>query len=226
MGVEKAELKRAVLHGLGADTEDMLEEAGRRRSENTGARQALLLAAKHVQAIAEVVDKELESGKLEELCEGEPLKIAKYAKRQIARCVDSLDLAAQAARNREIQGHGEVEALKGVVALLEKRHAMEDAAIQAFRAREAELAAAVAVADQVAEDIGVGRPTGTRPPQSEAAQRKAAEAAEAQAPAEAPSKGNGKAKAKRKAPSKAKPRKRAAAKRKAAKSKGANGANA
>jgi len=205
MNPQKSELKQAILHELGCDLDDTLEEATKRANGHTGARGALRLAAKNAQAIAEVVDAELKSGKLAERCaeDGEgpldPVLVAKYAKLQITRVVDGLDIASQSERNREIMAQGEVAALKSVVALIQKRHTLEAAKLEAFNRAIAEGAI------QLEED---GAPSGARPGPSIAAQRKAEEAASA---AQDAGKSNGKPKArkgrkaatrKRKAPSK------------------------
>lgn len=185
--IQKSEIAQAILHGIGCDADDWLEAARKGSAGFEGAKHALREAAKHVQQIADVVDSDLESGKIEEL-DG-PLQIAAYTKKQIARAADSLTVAALNYSNRQMSGQGEISAYEKVV-----KHLQEKAKAEADKIEH--LRQAIASGELQIEDDGTvsqkgggngrSRPLGVRPAQGIAAQRRAedAEAKAAKADAE------------------------------------------
>ncbi len=177
----KSEIKQAVLQDFGCDADDWLEGARKSASGFEGARRALLEASKHVQQIAEVVDKDIDNGEIAKL-DG-PLAIAAYAKLQVTRAVDSLANASKNYGNRQIATQGEIAAYEKVIKYLAGKRKAE---IERLQKLEAAIASG---AIQVEDDGGLtqsegqsggnGRPAGVRPSGGIAAQRRAEAAAEA-----------------------------------------------
>lgn len=165
--IEKTEIKRIVYNDLGCDTEDMLEGARARRAEHRGGTVALTQGAKAVSAISAFVDKDLDGGVIAAL-DG-PLQVAGYAKQQIQRAVDALQLAAQSERNRVLIADGEISGLESMIGLVKKRHDVEEAKAAAIAKALEEEAAAAAAGSNGAN----GRPTGVRPGPGVAQRRKA-----------------------------------------------------
>lgn len=185
----KAELKRAIFHKIGCDADDYLEGAKRNIAGFDGAKNALRQSATQVQAIAELVTKDLDDGKLNDM---EPIQVAAYAKRQITRAVESLNNQARHFENLQLSAVGEANAFDRMVKHMAKLHDQEHAKIQqiegAFEAGQVVLNEDGSV-DQVAGEPRERVP-GMRPPQGIAAQRKAEDAAAVKPPkaAEAPKK--------------------------------------
>lgn len=181
----KVEVKQAVLHSIGCDADDWLEGAKKEVTGFGASKHTLVQAAKNIQQIASVVDRDLDSGEIGKL-DG-PLDIAKYAKLQITRAVDSLANASRAAENRQKAAIGEIAAYEKVVKHVQKLHAAEGEKLRKF---EEAVAAGEAEDGKVSQSgvDGNGRPvarvTGVRPGQGVAAQRKAEAAAKP--PAKAP----------------------------------------
>ena len=176
--LDKSEVKQAVLHDVGCDADDWLEAARKGSAGFEGAKHALREAAKHVQQIAEVIDQDIENGKLEKL-DG-PLQIAAYAKKQITRAVDSLTVASLNYGNRQMASQGEIAAYERVLKYLEGKRQEEGAKIE--RLRQALASGEIQIEEdgtlsQGGNGQGAHLP-GVRPSQGIAAQRRAEQDAE------------------------------------------------
>lgn len=188
--IEKVEAKKALFHSLGCDADDWLDGAKKQAAGCEGAKQAVRKAAKDVQALAEVITKDLDEGKLE----GKgPLEVAEYAKLQVTRAVNSLLTVSQHYENLQLSALGEIAAYEKMVGHFKKLHDSEETRVAQIKQ------ALVSGALQVEEDGSLSqrevstRTSGVRPATSIAAQRKAEEAA---------TKSNGKAQKTSKAPKK------------------------
>jgi hypothetical protein len=179
--IDKAEIKKAILHSAGCEADDWLEQAHKNVNAFEGAKQALRKAAKDVQAIVQFTKKDLDDGKFDGM---EAPEIASYAILQVTRCVDSLQSSSLNYTNRQIAAAGEVAAYEKLVGHYQKKVAEEDRKIERFNS-------AVESGDIVIEEDGTatkksgnGHISGVRPAGGIAAQRKAEAAAEAAAAGE------------------------------------------
>lgn len=175
--IDKAEVKKSILHSAGCEADDWLEGAHRNANAFEGAKQALRKAAKDVQGIVQFVQKDLDDGKFSGM---EPADIAKYAILQVTRSVDSLQTTAAHYTNRQIAVQGEVAAYEKLVNHFQKLHDEEDRKIARFNS-------AVKSGEIVIDEDGVpekksgnGHVSGVRPSGGIAAQRRAEAAAEAE----------------------------------------------
>lgn len=176
----KAETKKAVIHNLGCEADDWLENAKKQVAGFDGAKQALYQSAKQVQSIAEFVTKDLDDGKLGDMG---PLEIADYAKLQISRAVESLKNAARNFESRQLSAIGEVAAYEKLVKHYTKLHETEESRIKQIQ--EALASGEITVEDdesmsqsEVTSGSGPSRRIpGTRPASGIAAQRRAEDAA-------------------------------------------------
>ena len=175
--IEKSEIRKGIFHNLGCDADDWLDGAKRDSNAFEGAKKSLKKSAQELIAIAAVVKKDLDDGKLDGL---EPAEIADYAILQVTRCRDSLENASKHFENRQIASQGEIAAYEKVVDYFKKLYDREETRMQA-------LAQAIESGEIIVEDDGApvsqgdmrGNLTGIRPGSSIAAQRKAEAAAEA-----------------------------------------------
>lgn len=115
MTVEKAEVKILTANSIGADIEDMLEQAQKAEHMHEGAKIALADAAKRVNALAEHLRKAIQDGevKLEEL--NEPDKIEGLVRRYIARAAGLLENLHLMSQNAQLGAAGMVTAYKNAM---------------------------------------------------------------------------------------------------------------
>lgn len=111
----KAELKMAVSHDLGSQVDDFLEAARRDLERCVGGQTALLEAAKLVQTLHGVADKEIEEGTLD-------LDQAKKIKLYVTRAVIGVESLAQRFANMQITTAGRMQGLEAAVGAIKKYH--------------------------------------------------------------------------------------------------------
>jgi hypothetical protein len=176
--IDKAEIKKSILHSAGCEADDWLEGAHKNAHAFEGAKQSLRKAAKDVQAIVQFVQKDLDDGKFEGM---EPPEMASYAILQITRCVDSLQSSSLHYTNRQIAAQGEVAAYEKLVNHYQKLVAEEERKIDRFNSAVASGEIIVEEDGTATKKAGNGHISGVRPAGGIAAQRKAEAAAEAEA---------------------------------------------
>lgn len=113
--VEKAEVKILTAHDIGADIEDMMEQAQKAEHMHEGGKLALGDAAKKVNVLAEHLRKSIEDGdiKLEEI--DSPEKIEGLVRKYIARAVNILENLQLMAQNSQIGSAGMVAGYKNAM---------------------------------------------------------------------------------------------------------------
>lgn len=113
--VEKAEVKILTAHDIGADIEDMMEQAQKAEHMHEGAKIALGDAAKKVNVLAEHLKKSIEDGdiKLEEI--DSPEKIEGLVRKYIARAVNILENLQLMEQNAQIGSAGMVAGYKNAM---------------------------------------------------------------------------------------------------------------
>jgi hypothetical protein len=173
--IDKAEIKKSILHSAGCEADDWLEGAHKNVSAFEGAKQALRKAAKDVQAIVQFTQKDLDDGKFDGM---EPADIAKYAILQVTRCVDSLQSSSMHYTNRQIAASGEVAAYERLVNHYQKLVADEDRKAERFRDAVASGEIIIEEDGTATKKSGNGHISGVRPAGGIAAQRRAEAAAE------------------------------------------------
>lgn len=101
MNIQKSEVKIALTKEFGKQLDEKKKAAVKEQHAMAGELRALKVAAKKVSDLMTHVDKDLKEGKINEFL-GEPMLVAKYAKRQYQHAVGVIDnLATQA----EISAH-------------------------------------------------------------------------------------------------------------------------
>jgi len=167
---DKHEIRKAIFHSSGCDADDWLDGARRSTYAFEGARKALYQSSKDVLAIANMIKKDLEDGKLDGL---EPSQVADYAVLQVTRAKDSLENASKHYENRQLSAQGEVAAYERLVNHFKNLHDREEA-------KSASIEEAVASGEIIIEEdgemvsqAGPRRITGVRPAAGLAAQRRA-----------------------------------------------------
>jgi len=178
MGVEKAELKKAILEDMGIKADDRLDALTAELYRTEGAAKSLKTAAEGIERdVFARLRKELDEGKIDP-------EEAKHADRYIHTCLNFLSHLAKKTRVQVPIMKGRMDEATYEVQRIKKEHDAEEAKIQAFRAAQA--------AGEIAEDGDGGhetvsppsrgpsrRPTGVRPGGSLKAQRQAEGASEA-----------------------------------------------
>jgi hypothetical protein len=173
--IDKAEIKKSILHSAGCEADDWLEGAHKNVNAFEGAKQALRKAAKDVQGIVQFVQKDLDDGKFDGM---EPADIASYAILQITRCADSLQSSSIHYTNRQLSAHGEVSAYEKLVAHYQKLVADEDRKVERFNSAVASGEIIIEEDGTATKKSGNGHISGVRPAGGIAAQRRAEAAAE------------------------------------------------
>lgn len=119
MNPTKSRFKIDMSESFGREYEKMEDEANNSFYRQEGARDALKAAAKEIDKMLSYIDKEAKSGKLDSFV-GEPLMVAKYAKKWINTAIGSIDGFATKAEAARISFGG-------------KRKGLEDAKDYAFK---------------------------------------------------------------------------------------------
>lgn len=152
MGVEKSELKLAVLENLGCKSDDILESVERELHRAEGAIQALSLGSKAVRQLAQLVDDDLDKERYD-------IETATKVKEYLDRAGTLLDSMAQKATNQRMTGAGRVEMATQFVQFLKKEHDLEALKKKSFEIRDED------------DDSPSSRPVGQRPAPSIKQQR-------------------------------------------------------
>jgi uncharacterized phage infection (PIP) family protein YhgE len=158
--VEKAEVKILTAHDIGADIEDMMEQAQKAEHMHEGGKLALGDAAKKVNVLAEHLRKSIEDGdiKLEEI--DSPEKIEGLVRKYIARAVNILENLQLMAQNSQIGSAGMVagykNAMKAPMKIMEGERKKMEALKEAIEEQQK-------TGDQDLDLRPVGRATGAHP---------------------------------------------------------------
>jgi hypothetical protein len=166
--MDKSEMKAAVLHEVGAKSEDMCEAARLDAARHEGGITALLAAAKQIAGLAAHVDRDMDEGAFASL-DG-PLAVAGAIKKYLSRAVAVAESGMKAEDNQRLVCEGRAQAFKLMVDNLKKLHDQE---MEKSKSRQA-----IATGEEV-----VGRPMGVHPGLSIKEQRRLEEAT-VQAPPE------------------------------------------
>lgn len=130
MTIEKAQLTAHVANEIGADIEDLLEQADRTMQSSEGVTVGLARASKGVQGILEHVDQALDNGELD-------LDQSTLVKRWVSRALGSIEgLKAQAEVER-LQARGYRVGVARAMETARKRRDMATAKVEAAKAYEA-----------------------------------------------------------------------------------------
>lgn len=136
MGLDKSEIKRAVINELGASIEDALEQAKRNVYLSQGANIGLIQTIKNVEKLYHHVDRDVDEGKYNS-CDG-PLVVAKLVKGYIQRAVAVLESGAISYEQRRLMAEGAVKAYEQNVAMTKKLYDIESQKIEMIREVESE----------------------------------------------------------------------------------------
>ena len=118
MGLDKSDIKLAMLHELGTKFDDLLEGIHVERQRAEGAAAALIQAAKAVTQVATLVDNDVDKDRYD-------LETATKIKEYVARCAALLDSMALASRNQKMANLGRVEGMSLAVKIIKKEHDSE-----------------------------------------------------------------------------------------------------
>lgn len=118
MGAEKAAIKAATIHEVGAAVDDRLEAARREQQQLLGQKMAFASGVRMVQQLHSNVDAEVTAGRMD-------LPQAAVAKLWVSRSMEVLRSLGLKADAMSMQHQGKVEALEGVVADLGRRYGVE-----------------------------------------------------------------------------------------------------
>lgn len=125
--IEKAELKILIATDIGASIEDSLEAAKKEMTRQEGALTSFGQAAKACEMLCEVVNKDLDEGRVPSMEQAEAIKLwltrAANAQRNLARNAENMGMSAS----------GRVSALEGAIALIAKYRQVEQLKIAAAR---------------------------------------------------------------------------------------------
>jgi hypothetical protein len=113
--VEKAEIKILTAHDIGADIEDMMEQARKAEHMHEGAKLALGDASRKVNALADHLKKSIEDGELKLGEVDAPQKIEALVRKYIVRAVNLLENLSLIAQNSQIGSAGMVAAYKNAM---------------------------------------------------------------------------------------------------------------
>jgi len=164
MGLDKSEVKLAILHNLGCKVDDMLEGVRHERFRAEGASRALVQATKAIRQLAELVDDDVDKERYE-------LPTAAKIKEYLDRAASLVESMASNARNQQLAGSGRTEAMDQVVKYLKKEYDLEEAKKQAF---EAAVEEDEAEADVRPQERAVGQRPGRTIKQQRLAEEEAA----------------------------------------------------
>lgn len=112
--VEKAEIKIITANNIGADIEDMLEQARKSEHMHEGGKLALADAVKKVNALTELFVRSVNEGELD-LSKLAPEEIEGLVKRWINRCVGLLENLTLMSQNAQLSAAGMVAAYKNAM---------------------------------------------------------------------------------------------------------------
>jgi len=127
MSLEKSELKIAVATDIGASIEDSYEAAKKEMYRQEGAVTSFGQAAKACEMLCEVVNKDLDEGRVPSMEHAEMIKL------WITRAANAQRNLARNAENMGMSACGKVSALEGAVALISKYRQVEQLKIAAAR---------------------------------------------------------------------------------------------
>lgn len=119
MNPDKSLLKMGLTGNMGEAFDGMLEEAEKDVLRNQGAQAALKSAFTNINSVQAAIEREL---KEEGLVDGDT---AKYAKRQVARCMGSIQNMMLTAESNEKVAQGRILGLRQVVSYTQKIHSEE-----------------------------------------------------------------------------------------------------
>lgn len=146
MNPVKTEIKLAVTGEMGEQFDAMHEHAVKELHQTVGAKDALFLTVKKIQALSERVKEDRDAGKLPG---EEPLKIVEYVNKYITRAALIVENLALRAQSMELINQGKVEMLGSVIKATQAKHDREAAILKGYQE---------AVAAGMVED-GEGIPT-------------------------------------------------------------------
>jgi hypothetical protein len=113
--IEKAEIKIFTANEIGADLEDMMEQAQKAEHMHEGAKIALADAYKKVNALADYLHKTIEDGELNLAEIDTPEKIEGLVRRYIGRCAGVIENLGLMAQNAQLGAAGMVAAYKNAM---------------------------------------------------------------------------------------------------------------
>lgn len=113
--IEKAEIKILTANNIGADIEDMLEQAKKAEHMHEGGKIALADAAKKVNALTELFVRSVKEGEIDLSKNMEPEQIEGLVKRWINRCVGLLENLMLVSQNAQLSSAGMVAAYKNAM---------------------------------------------------------------------------------------------------------------
>lgn len=167
MGLDKSEIKLAILQELGCKFDDMLEGVQHDKFRAEGAARALIQATKAIRSVASLVDDDVDKERYD-------LPTAAKIKEYIDRAATIVESMAKNATNQQMAGGGSIVAMDQVVKYLKKEYDSEEAKRKALEESEDELDKLLTGGE---EPKLHERPTGRRPPPTVKQRRRAQEAA-------------------------------------------------
>lgn len=133
MGLEKAELKIAVVKGLGRRVDEMSDNAKRQVTLQEGAEQAFAVGRENVAKLMGDIDTEFENEEFVTNLVKEPLRVQQYAKDCLKKAVASLHAAYEGARINRIRAEGRVSAMEDLLDFMENSVKAEVAKLERFQ---------------------------------------------------------------------------------------------
>ena len=127
MSIEKAELKILIATDIGASIEDSLEAAKKDMYRQEGAVTSFGQAAKACEMLCEVVNKDLDEGRVASM------ELAEAIKLWLTRAANAQRNLARNAENGGMSAGGKVAALEGAIALIAKYRQVEQLKIAQAR---------------------------------------------------------------------------------------------
>jgi hypothetical protein len=127
MSIEKAELKILIATDIGASIEDSLEAAKKDMYRQEGAVTSFGQAAKACEMLCEVVNKDLDEGRVASM------ELAEAIKLWLTRAANAQRNLARNAENGGMSAGGKVTALEGAIALIAKYRQVEQLKIAQAR---------------------------------------------------------------------------------------------
>lgn len=173
MSLDKSEIRIGVAREIGCALDDALEAAQGEIKFFEGGASALVQAGKQIQALAKIVDEDLEK----ETGEIPDLAAATLVKKFITRAVAVVESGARTAENHRLVSEGKTRALQAAVGGIKKRIDVEQIRVDATR-----LEAARVLAGEAADGPKADRAVGAHPGGGIKAQRLAEELAAQEKP--------------------------------------------
>jgi hypothetical protein len=124
VAIDKTKLRLDIIHGFGADFEDLLEKARYEVARNEGAKVALKTAQAKVAEICTHVEKDQEEGILDALLKGDDagvLNLEAYVKRKIMQAAGVVENLNGIVAINQMRSEGELTAYKAVFELTQQK---------------------------------------------------------------------------------------------------------